>query len=509
MNTQLKVRILLFLLTLVFALTATTFHTVFDKQEILSSEAKILERSLHAKEEFIQKFLSDSANFGALKTADKNVEWALNFIPEFRDDRNIYLQTFIDHQPRFWNSIQVYYRTDRFIPEGSSFILSDNGWYEVIKKSSGNFSAICYLPVKSKYPFTNQFLKNTFSEDLINDDNLEIASINDSDVYNIKNTDGKYLFSVKLKSSSGTTLITRLELLMWVMSVLSFSVLITYLCVWAAERGYVKSAILVMYAVFWVLKYLNVKYRSAHENFALDIFDPQYYTTSYFKTVGDFLISVLVAVWLATFMYYYRFRISFSRKPLNRPVSGVIFFVIGFALIVAGYQIDRVFNDLIFRSNINFDVTNVLNLTGLSWLGILLLCLSLLYFWLLTETAVAVGKSLNITNNERLIIFLIWLGIAVVNRIFFFDLNLFFLLFATLILVQGWRVYVSQKHYTSRYFVLVITLLALMASYKLGQFQNLKEREKRKLIIKELEFADDPNAVTVFASIEKEILEDE
>lgn len=509
LNTQLKVRILLLLLTLVFALTAITFHTVFDKQEILTSEARILERNLRAKEEYIIKFLGDPANFEALKTADKNEAWALKFIPEFRDQRRIFIQTFLNHQPQFWNSIRVFYRTDQNLPEGSTFVLFSNGWYEAIKKSSGNFSVVCYIPVKSKYPFTNQYLKNDFSDDLIRGDNLEIASIHDREVYNVKNIDGKYLFSVKLKSASGNTFLTRLELLMWVMSVISFSVLITYLCVWAAQKGYVISAILAMYAVFRVLRYLNVKYRSYHDSFAIDIFDTRHYSTAYYHSIGDFLINVLFAVWLSTFIYYYRDQIRFSVRPLNRILSAVIFFILGLIIVLIGYQIERIFNDLIFKSNISFDVTNVLSLSGLSWLGILLLCLCLLCFWLITEAALSIGKSLNITNKERLIIILIWFGIAFFNRLVFFNLTLFFLLFGALICIQAWRVYVSRGGYTSRYFVMTISVLALMVSFKLAQFQEFKEEEQRKSLIGKLEYADDPNAVLLFSNIENEILSDQ
>ena len=132
MNTQLKVRVLLFVLTLVFACTAITVHQVFDRKEILASEAAILKRNLHSKEKFIHKFLADSSNFEALKTADQNEEWALKFIPEFRDKRKIYLQTFIDHKVRFWNSVEVNFPSEQSIPEGSSLIISSNGWYETI-----------------------------------------------------------------------------------------------------------------------------------------------------------------------------------------------------------------------------------------------------------------------------------------------------------------------------------------------------------------------------------------
>ena len=83
MTVKLKLHLLLFLLTLVSALTAVTIHRTFDNQDILISEAQTLEKNLQQKERFVQKFLNDSINFEALKTLGKNEEWTRTFIPEF------------------------------------------------------------------------------------------------------------------------------------------------------------------------------------------------------------------------------------------------------------------------------------------------------------------------------------------------------------------------------------------------------------------------------------------
>ena len=508
MNTQLKVRVLLFVLTLVFACTAITVHQVFDKKEILASEAALLKRNLHAKELFISKFLADSANFQALKTAGDNEDWALKFIPEFRDKRKIYLQTFQDHQVRFWNSVEVNFPDDRSIPEGSSFHLFSNGWYETIKKSSGNFSVVCYIPVKSRYPYTNRYLQNEFSEDLIREKNLAIAGFNDRNVYNIKNFEGKYLFSVKLKPGVGNSFLAGFELSMAFLSVLCFVVLITYLCILIADRGYVKTAVLTCAAVSVLLALVNYRYRNIHETFALELFNPVHYSTPYFYSIGDFLIYALLALWVAIFLYSYRYKLRFSRETSGRLAGPVIFALAGLVLVLAGYALDKIFSDLVFTSGITFDVSNVLNLNWLSWLAIVILCICLLGFWLLTETAIAVGAILKLSNRLRFRVFLAGCVLAAAAGILRSGFNIFFLLFASVLLVQAWRVYVRRREYTVSYFIFIVAVYALMVSYKLSQFQTRKELEARKEIVKKLELADDPNAVLLFSRIEKDIAND-
>lgn len=508
MTVRFKIRLLLFLLTLVCAFTAVTIHNTFDKTDTLISEAKTVERNLQRKENFVKQFLNDPANFKALKTIDKNEEWGRTFIPEFGDERKIFLQTFVNNKVTFWNSNQVYFSSDKPIKEGSTFISYSNGWYEAIKRSSDNFSVVCYIPVKSRYPYTNRYLNNIFSKDLIKDNNLEIASFNDKNVYNIRSADGNYLFSVKLKHSLENTLTSQLELWMWVLSGLSFLVLINYLAVWVVARGYLKTAIVLMIAVFSFLRYINSTNVGVHKYYGLELFDPKYYSTWYFPSLGNFLIDVILCVWVAVFIYRYRHQIHFTNKPWSKAAGLVLFLILSLFVISIGYQLDFIFSDLVIHSTINFDVTNLLNLDWLSWVGLLLFCLSVLYFYLIAESALVISLTLNLSDKTRLIVFLTWLIVAVINRIFFFEFTIFFLLFAALLFLQAWRIFWNDGHYSAGYFILITLGFALISSYKLSQFQNVKEKEDRKQLALRLENADDPNAVLLFLNLEKEILKD-
>ncbi|HXI01325.1 MAG TPA: ATP-binding protein [Sphingobacteriaceae bacterium] len=503
-----KIRLLLLLLTLVFALTAVTIHYTFDKKDILISEAKVLERNLRKKERFINQFLNSPVNFQALKTVDKNEEWGRTFIPEFEEGRKIFLQTFLNHKVSFWNSIEVYYPDDKPIREGSSFIAYNNGWYQAIKKSRGNFSVICYIPVKANYPYTNNYLNNIFSKDLIKDNNLDIASINDKNVYNIRNTDGQYLFSVKLKSGLGNSLTSHIEFWMWFLSIFLLFILINHTCIWIAEKGYIKSAIILLTAIISLVGYFGFGHLQFYENYTLKIYDPKYYSTTYFPSIGVFLMYTIFLVWIGAFIFKYRNEIRFSKKLINKNTGAFMFFILSFLVIVVGYQLDRIFSELILNSTINLDVTNVLNLNWLSWLVLLLYCLSALFFFLITETALIISLHFNITNRTRLIIYSLWLIIAVINRIIYLEFTILFLLVAGLIFLQAWRIFKSAGSYTAGYFIGIAFGFALIASYKLSHFQNVKEKEDRKELAVKLENADDPNTVLLFLNVEKQILKD-
>ena len=92
--------------------------------------------------------------------------------------------TYTNDTVSFWSGIKVIPEPNKLdIKEGVSFIKDTNGYYEVIKKTEGNFSAIFYIGVKVAYPFQNQYLQNQASKKTCwSDNNIEIADFTDNNV---------------------------------------------------------------------------------------------------------------------------------------------------------------------------------------------------------------------------------------------------------------------------------------------------------------------------------------
>lgn len=509
MSPAAKIRLLLFLLTLGFAATAFTIRVTFKKEEILNFDAQQIERSLHRKEEFLKKFLGDTVLYDSLKTLGRNEEWAQNLVPEFRDEHNIDIQTFRSGEIEFWSGVRILIPTDITLNDGSTFLQWRNGWYEAIKKSSGNFSVVCFIPIKSNYPYQNQYLKNNFSPDLTTSDNLDMASLNDREVYTIRNIDGKYLFSVKLKSSVTNTFYSSLELWMWVFSVVFALIFIHYVAVWIAEKGNVKIGTAVLFTALLVFRLFDLEFRLFDKYFNIGIFDPRYYASNYFfPSIGHFLLNVLATTWFLAFLYSYRSKLYSGEKPLSRPLSYLLFIFLLAIIGITGLFIHETFFGLVGNSNIDFDVTNVLNLNWLSWLGISILCFSALNLYLLTEILLAAGSRLNLNNRERLVIFSTCVILVFFEKLFFDDFTIFFLLFGMILLLRGWVFYEMKMNFHIGVFIFTVFIFGIIASVKLSRFQFLKERESRKVLATKLESSDDPDAVLLFLNMENEIIND-
>jgi len=510
MSGNFKIRFLLLMLAIGFAGTALTINYTIKKEEILTLEARKMERRLQKKEELLRNILGNPSFRDSLKNIQTNEKWARYLISEFSEKRNIFINTYEKGRLVFLGGIQIAPETDRQFKEGSNFIRQGNGYFEAIKKTWGDISVLCFIPVKSDYPYQNEYLRNDFAKDLLPSNSLDIANLEDKEVYNIRNLDGKYLFSVKLKSNDPPSFYLAIKLVMWVLSILFFLIFITSLCVSVADRGYVKWAILLLFSTLMGLRLLDLDFRFFSNNFELEIFNPKYFASNYFfPSIGEFLLNILAFTWILAFIYAYRFQIVSVKLPINKFVSYLIFIALGLFVCTAGYITNELFFGLISNSNINFEVGQILNSGWLNYLGLVIFCLAILNLFLLISSTLGISSVLSLSKKERLFVFGLGLLIALIYRLFFSDFTIFFLLFALILLIFGISFHHYEKRLTIGALIVCLFIFSLIGSIKLSRFQSLKERESRKLLATKLESSSDPNAVLLLLSLEKEILNDQ
>lgn len=498
------------MLTLCFIGTAITINITFQTEEILRIESKRIEQNLHKKEQFVKSFLDDSANFNGLKEITNNEKLTEKIVGYLGEKKQVYLYTYSNSELVFWGSDKIVPQSDAGLSDGSSLITADNGWYEAIKKTRGGFSVVCLIPIKAKYPLKNDYLKDTFSPDLIRSQNLEVASYDDHPVYNIRNVDGKYLLSVKLKPQTADTLFSKLELAMWLAAIFFAAILMNSVCVWIADKGFVKTSIIIFFAFFAFTRFLDLQTAWLANHFFNEVFDPRYYASSFiFPSLGAFLLNIISTAWFICYVYNYRNQlVSFQPKKGWKLTCSVLFYLSSAILLyVVGIHTVNVFNDLIGNSNIQFDVTNILKLNVFSWLGILSLCLVILNVYLLIEILFAVSLNFSVGKRLWLILFLITIIVFALIQHFFDSLTITFFIFAAIVLLRAYTFY-NKHRFNLVAFITTLLLFACIASLKQTEFIDEKELETQKLILQKLESADDPDAVFLFYSIEKNVAND-
>lgn len=506
MKTTTKIRWLLLIVTIGLFATSLTARWASTRSFNLEDDAEKISVALNDKEAFIYNFLNDPIKFSKLKTLNIDADLALETIEYFKSN-NIYFQIFKNNNLVLWSDNKVSEKYAKNLKEGTDFVGYSNGWYQTVKKGDDSFFAVFYIPVKSNYPYKNQFLTTNYSVDIIKDPTIDVAELADKNVANINSLDSKYLFSIKRTSSPNNIPYSGMEVLIWGVGFLTLALLINSIFKFYADKGYVVSSIFGIFLSFFVIRFLCIHYHFPQALYTLEIFNPAIYASNnVFPSLADLALNIIFCLWITVFLYSYKENLF---KPINIKWLGYLLITV-FAGIIAflSYTLSDIFFGLVFNSNINFKVTNLVNLNGWSILGILILLITLLTYYLILEVLVCFSYYIKIPLKSKIALLIGLLVVFNIYQVFFEEYNVFFLLVFLLIMVIGRVVYQLNGIVIFPALILITLIFATIVSLKLNTYENLKEKEMRKTLAMKLESADDPNALILFTEIENQLYND-
>ncbi|WP_302867452.1 ATP-binding protein [Mucilaginibacter sp. L3T2-6] len=508
MATSGKIRLMLALLCASLLLTAVIIRITYTPVSNLDQTAKVLENNLQKKERFVYSFINDKKSYESLKQLPHNSNAAIDLIRRFTTDRNIWFVTLTNNQLDFWSGIKVIPDYPATIKEGPNFRRESNGMYEAIRKSEGNFSVIFFIPVKFNYRFQNEYLQNTFATDLLKDDNIEIADFTDKAVYDVHSIDNnKYLFSVKLKPGEINHTFFYYEITIWLLTLLCFCILIHNVCNYVASKGYFVVALILLAGFILLTRWINLYYGWPEFTVKLDIFSPQLYASSViYPSLGDLCINIIFICWFVSFLYSRR-RNLLKNMP-GTTGSYVIFTVSLVLLLFLATMLLDIFRGLVTNSRISFDVSNVLNLSLFSLLGVLVLCFTFLVYYLLIDIFLTIAGRLPIPNLNKSLIIVGCAVLATAIAAIYQGFTLFYLLSAVLIFARAYAYRYQGGKLNAISLSFIILICALISAIKLNHFEGVKERDTRKALIEKLEAPVDATADYTFKTVEYSIIKD-
>ncbi|OOQ57611.1 ATP-binding protein [Mucilaginibacter pedocola] len=507
MTTAGKIRALLGLLFASLLITAIIVEKTYSPANNLAQTAQVLEDNLHQREQYVYNLINDKETFALIKNMPSRQKEALQFINDNTLQKSIWLITLKNGRINFWSGAKIIPDNPLQLKEGSSFIRSDNGYYEVIKRTEGDFTAIFFISVKNRYSFQNKYLQNTFTNGLTDDTNIDIADFTDKGVYAIHDYKGVYLFSVKLVNGGVNNRFFYFELTIWIMAMLSLCVFIHVMITYLANRGLVYLSTLTLAIFIVAFRFINLHYGWPSFTQPLRLFNPQLYgSSSIYPSLGDFCLNILGISWFIAYVY------SLRAKLINgQPgkVASYFIFVLCFAVLVAtSGSLLQLFYGLVNNSKISFDVNNVLNLSVYSMVGVLMLCFSFMIFVLLSEVVLTICAKLSIPLKQQGILLLA--GIVIVTGLvaWFDEFTLFYILWAILVLSRGYDYAYGDRRFTAVSFLIIVFICAIISSIKLYRFEADKQRAISRVLIRRLEIPDDVTADTLFKKIEKSIIKE-
>jgi len=489
-------------------LTAVIVRSTYTPAVNLVQTAKMLENNLHLKEEYVANAIANKAGLERFKAIANNYEDGLQCIRQFTADKNILVITYKNSRVQYWSDITQIPQNPAYIKEGYSFHRWDNGFYEAVKKSDGNFSVIFLIPIKTNYTVQNQYLENSFAKDLLKDNNIDIADFTDKDAYPVQSISKTPLFWVKVKSNDVNYRFFYFELVLWLITFLVICVLVQNICSYFLNKGHLFLSFIFLAAFIVGIRYLNLQYKWPNSTHRLDIFNPDFYSWGQlFPSLGDLCINILLISWLVAFIYRQRFKLT---KYLPGKIGGyiLVIFCTGVLLEVA-HLLLRLFYGLVMHSDIDFDVNNVLGLSGYSLWGILMLCFSFFIFYLLNEIFQTMCSRLPVPAKHQLAILII---ITIAATCYFSierqEFISYYILWALIVVIRGHGYRYNNGRATTFMFAAVLFICAIILSVSLTHFEDRKEKATRKALVYKLQNPTDSTADYLLKKIERQIVAD-
>ncbi len=505
-----KIRFLLLLLGICCIITALSLNNSITKSDLLVHEAEDLQQNLSFKERIVQSYLSSPEKIEELKQYYKNDNLSLKFIEDYREN-GINLLVYKNDKLEFWSSSKAFPTNVNRLKEGPSFtaLPLSNGYYELIKKTVDNYTFVFLISIKTQFSIENQYLKNQIVPELLPRNTLDIASFTDKEIKEIFSINKDYLFAVKLTEEVSKNLYADIQLWLWVIGLLSICAFVNSYCSWLAKRGFALSATMILCLFFAAVRLSDLKFFWFNHQFNLSIFSPYVYAQGEFlPSLGDLLLHVFAITWIGFFAYVHRREYILPKLLTRHKAAGYSFHILFLVCFVAiAYLFDSIFFGLINNSKINFDITNIINLGWNSWISILILCLAWFNIYLFAQVGIDLSKQFNISNKDRLIIFLsLLIGFSAYKIID--DFSLFYLVFALLIFIIAWNNYIQLGKFSIGVFALLFLCMAFLTSLKYIKFNSIKERENRSAIAEKLFISDDPKVINSIESFEKGVSSD-
>lgn len=499
------------MLALLFAsllFTAIIVQQTYTPKNSLYQTAQTLEDNLHKKERFVTGVFNDKGSFAKLKTLENDDKAALNIIKDFTTDENIWLVTYVKHHLVFWSGVKVIPNRPDTIAEGFSFVEGPNGYYDAIKKTDGDFTAIAMIPVKLKYPYENLYLRNTFSPALLKDNNITIADFADKNIYEIKSIDRTPLFLVKGIPNRVSHKFFYFEIAIWTLCFMVLCLLVHNCCSYLANKFNVYAAILSLALFIILLRVVNLYYGWPDLHPGPEIFSPGVYSQGgIYPSFGDFCVNILVISWFVCFVYRYRDKLMGHIR--NKFAGYAIVIACILLLIAVSTSLLSLFYDLVINSKINFDVNNVLNLSLYSILGILMLCFAFLIFYLLVEICLNFCGKVAVPVRHQVALLVIGaVFTTLVSAAERDEITFFYILWAIWVLIRGNAYKLYGGKLSSGALISIILVCAVVSAIKLNHFQMIKEMKVRMALIQQLQTPDDQLADKRFKQLEKALVHD-
>lgn len=274
-----------------------------------------------------------------------------------------------------------------------AYIETTKGKYLVRKEKfiyNNSYEIVFLIPLTEKTSVVNEYLKNTYNENIFTDSNMDIAEAPGIDDHQIISIDDQEIFSVKFGNTySNTNSVSRGALI--ILIIISFVFLSVFIKKQLAE--YVKSGtiglgFLFLLSCFLILRSLMLLTGFPFDFVYIDLFDPKHYASSMVNpSLGDLLLNLVSLLFLGFYIFNNFLRLTVIRDVLKANnktrfivAAGCVFF--SFFWLMVHHQTMKTLN---FDSQWSMDITHNLDFNYFKVITFFMFLISVVIYFLFTH----------------------------------------------------------------------------------------------------------------------------
>lgn len=494
-----------------------TAAVLYQVRHTTSDSEKIVERfrgSLHNREarlnehinEFIQQYLISEGE----SVIQKNR--ILEYKKDFKNQGIIY-HVYDDDELIFWSTNIIPLVNNQVPQKDRGAIQKKNGWYLFQKREIENTVFVAYHLIKEQYRYQNRFLVNRFHQQLPDIEELFFLSDRPDLGWPVYNLNDEYLFSMVLRREAALVqTIKTIHIASAMIAVLSMLMVVFFSFRYYSNLFHSGKRLLATLGFGLTLLF----FRAVSFLFGIPgvfyegtLFSPEMYATSdLFPSLGDLLLNVAVITVLGYFLFYnYR---NIEIKPATKKETAIFrgFLLFTTIYLICGLSLYLI-EGLVINSHLTLDVQFIFTLDIYNLVGFLIIGLVFFALFFYSVVLCRLAKRIIISRKH------FWITCAASLVLLFTTtwllygfLPLLFLLTIAAIIVYelDQRSTFPQKGFTA--LVISLFLFSIISTFALYQFNEEKDREKRKTLALQLAFEQDPVAEFLFLEIEEALFKD-
>lgn len=417
------------------------------------------------------------------------------------------------------NGVLTYWNRNNATPLKNYFTAADN--QKLIKLKNGyylqyvnqlvdqyrNITTVALLPVKGDFPIANRYLMNDF--ELLQNLSPKLKLYPNAKPNTIPVVhDGIELFHIGEEGQ----IVTAPSWWTVIIYFTGFLLLLILLYRIAEIIAIQKSNVLGLAFLFAML--MITRLILFYSNFPVDkstisLFNPHYYGSRFAPSLGDLFLHVSLFFWFV-FYIYKRFRFIFRIRKVRFRILTYFFVIAG--LLTLGQFVIAIFRSIIIDSKISLDLSNILNLDVHSIVGLLIISLLILGFFLITQKVILLSQKVDLSKEGKSLILvisiLLFAAFNILSRGLYFEgvvIGLFLAAYIVITLVSSPEKTVWFNYNRTIFWVI---FFALFGAYLLNTYNEEKERNTRKVYARKLAIERDQATEYYFKDIESKIKQD-